>query len=74
MVEDVRGASSAIEPTVLIAAVEALVALKSGDPLRLGWLPRFWTPRGDGALDLLVTAYRPHPSSSDAYSAEIQIK
>jgi DNA-binding CsgD family transcriptional regulator len=62
IVTDVRGTTAAIEPTVLIPAVEAICALRRGSSdafaraVGLGKIA-FET----GALDLLVTAYRACP-------------
>jgi LuxR family maltose regulon positive regulatory protein len=62
LVEDVRHSSSAIEPTVLIAAVEAIVALKSRDPAASRQIAALAESAvRTGGLDLLVTAYRSTP-------------
>jgi DNA-binding NarL/FixJ family response regulator len=62
LVDDVRDSSAAIEPRVLIAAVDAIIALKSRDPSaaeRIAGLLE--TATQAGGLDLLVTAYRSAP-------------
>jgi LuxR family maltose regulon positive regulatory protein len=78
LVEEVRGLSSAIEPTVLVSAVDAIVALKSGEPnahRQMAALAE--SAMRTGALDLLVSAYRSTPEllglllSGTAYRAEL---
>jgi ATP/maltotriose-dependent transcriptional regulator MalT len=62
LIDEVRGASSAIEPTVLIAAADAIVALRGRDPTALERIATFaQSALQTGALDLLVTAYRSTP-------------
>ena len=62
MVEDIRESSSAVEPAVLIPAVDAITALKRKSEGAIDLVGRlvdvaFTT----GALDLLVTTYRSTP-------------
>jgi DNA-binding NarL/FixJ family response regulator len=62
LVDDVRGLSRAVEPVVLISAVDAICALRTHDSEaieRVVDLER--TAFRTGALDLLVTAYRSTP-------------
>ncbi len=62
LVEQARGLSKAVEPAVLISAVDAVCALKVHDPdviERVQELEEVAFRRG--ALDLLVTAYRASP-------------
>jgi len=62
IVSDVRGLTHAVEPAVLVAAVEAIVALKrrDGDAIeRVVELEE--TAFSAGAVDLLVAAYRSTP-------------
>jgi ATP/maltotriose-dependent transcriptional regulator MalT len=62
LAEEARGSSSAIEPTTLISAVDAIVALKSRDqaaPRHIADLVQRAFERG--ALDLLITTYRSTP-------------
>ncbi|MFO7573443.1 MAG: hypothetical protein R6W48_12715, partial [Gaiellaceae bacterium] len=62
LMDEVRGSTSAIEPTVLIAAVEAVCALKSRDPTKLERVQALELAAfGTGAVDLLVTTYRSNP-------------
>jgi ATP/maltotriose-dependent transcriptional regulator MalT len=62
LVDEVRGASSAIEPTVLSAAAEAIVALRGHDRTAHEQIARFAkSALRTGALDLLVTVYRSAP-------------
>jgi LuxR family transcriptional regulator, maltose regulon positive regulatory protein len=61
-IDEVRGLSSAIEPTVLISVVDTIVALKSGDRSayqQAAALADLALTRG--AQDLLVAAYRSTP-------------
>jgi DNA-binding NarL/FixJ family response regulator len=61
-VEGIRGMSTAIEPTVLIAAVDAIVALKGGKVNASELASNFVDSAFEhGALDLLVAAYRSTP-------------
>jgi DNA-binding NarL/FixJ family response regulator len=78
LVDEVRGLSSAIEPTVLVSAVDAIVALKSGEPTAHRQIAALAeSAMRTGALDLLVTAYRSTPEvlglllSGTAYRAEL---
>jgi DNA-binding NarL/FixJ family response regulator len=60
--DTVRELSKAIEPTVLIAAVDAIFALKEHDVDAVDRVTRFEEIAFDrGALDLIVTAYRSTP-------------
>ncbi len=62
LVEEVRDTTRAIEPAVLIPAVEAVCALRSGEPDgldRVANLGRIGF--ATGAVDLLVTSYRACP-------------
>jgi DNA-binding NarL/FixJ family response regulator len=62
LVDEIRGSTSAIEATVLVAAVDAIVALKSRDPAAPRYITDFVEVAiGRGAFDLLVTAYRSTP-------------
>jgi ATP/maltotriose-dependent transcriptional regulator MalT len=62
IIDRVRGTTSAIEPTVLISAVDAIAALKLGDPSAPTIVERLEREVfGTGATDLLVTAYRASP-------------
>jgi DNA-binding NarL/FixJ family response regulator len=62
LVEEVRGLSHAIEPTVLIGAVDAISALKSHDADAVDRVLDFErTAFQRGAVDVLVTAYRSTP-------------
>ena len=62
LIDEIRGLSRAIEPSVLIAAVEAIVALKSGSRDVVGRVTDLFETAMDlGAPDLLVTAYRSTP-------------
>jgi LuxR family transcriptional regulator, maltose regulon positive regulatory protein len=62
LVDEVRGLSHAIEPVVLISAVDAIVALKSGSRDVSERVTEFYeTAVNVGASDLLVTAYRSTP-------------
>jgi DNA-binding NarL/FixJ family response regulator len=62
LAEEVRGLSLAIEPTVLIAAVDAIVAVKSGSPAASGLVATLAeAAMTRGGADLLVTAYRSTP-------------
>lgn len=61
-VEGVRGVSSGVEPRVLIAAVEAVCALRSRDGRALSRLAELESVVLEtGAFDLLVTTYRATP-------------
>jgi ATP/maltotriose-dependent transcriptional regulator MalT len=60
--DTVRELSKAIEPTVLIAAVDAIFALKEHDVDAVDRVTRFEEIAFDrGALDLIVTVYRSTP-------------
>jgi DNA-binding NarL/FixJ family response regulator len=62
LVEELHGSSSAIETRVLVPAVEAVIAVKSGDAqvgMQIAILLE--SAFDTGALDLLVTAYRSAP-------------
>ena len=62
LVNEVRGSTSAVEPTVLMSAVDAIVALKSRDPeapMRVADFVELANRRG--ALELIITAYRSTP-------------
>ncbi len=62
LVEEVRDSTRAIEPAVLIPAVEAVCALRSGEPDGLDRVANLGrTAFATGAVDLLVTAYRACP-------------
>ncbi len=62
LVEEVRGASQAIEPRVLGLAAEAVVALRGKDPGAAEHAHQFLRAAlGTGAIDLLVTTYRAVP-------------
>jgi DNA-binding NarL/FixJ family response regulator len=62
LVDEVRGSTSAMEPTVLVSAVDAIVALKSRDPAAPRYIADFVElAMRRGAPDLLVTAYRSTP-------------
>ena len=62
LVDRVRGASSAIEPTVLVAAVDAIVALRRRDDSALDRVSDLVESAcSRGALDLLVVVYRSTP-------------
>jgi ATP/maltotriose-dependent transcriptional regulator MalT len=59
---EIRGRSSAVEPALLIAAVDAISALKKHDPEAVERVVELETMAfRRGALDLLVTAYRSAP-------------
>jgi DNA-binding NarL/FixJ family response regulator len=59
---EMRGLSKAIEPNVLIAAVDAICALKEHDPDAIELVRHLERVSfGRGALDVLVTAYRCSP-------------
>jgi DNA-binding NarL/FixJ family response regulator len=61
-VEDIRGKSSAIEPVVLVAAVDAVVSLKRRGSTAVDDVSYFVDEATrTGALDLLVSAYRSAP-------------
>jgi len=62
IVEESRGSTRAVEPAVLMAAVDAICALKAREPdaiERIAHLEE--TAFSTGAVDLLVTAYRSTP-------------
>jgi ATP/maltotriose-dependent transcriptional regulator MalT len=62
LIDSVRGTTRAVEPTVLIPAVEAVCAVRGGDSDsidRAVFLAQ--TAFDTGAVDLLVTAYRSCP-------------
>jgi LuxR family transcriptional regulator, maltose regulon positive regulatory protein len=62
LVEKVRGSSSAIEPAVLVAAVDAISGLKRRSPAAIDRVTDLVTIAfSTGAIDLLVTAYRSAP-------------
>jgi DNA-binding NarL/FixJ family response regulator len=62
VIDGVRGLSSAVEPTVLTAAVDAVVALKSGHPDAVQKAAQLVEEAfSTGAVDLLVTTYRSNP-------------
>jgi DNA-binding NarL/FixJ family response regulator len=62
LVVEIAGMSKAIEPNVLIAAVDAICALKEHDPAAVERVLQFeQVAFGRGALDVLVTAYRSTP-------------
>jgi LuxR family transcriptional regulator, maltose regulon positive regulatory protein len=62
LIDDIRGGSSAIEPAVLVAAVDALVSLKRRSETAVEDVGEFVVRAfSTGALDLLVTAYRSTP-------------
>lgn len=62
LVDEVRGMSRAIEPRVLISAVDAIVALESGASSAYEQVTAFMEDVVvTGAYDLLVTAYRSTP-------------
>jgi DNA-binding CsgD family transcriptional regulator len=62
LIEEIRGTSSAIEPKVLTAAVDALIGLKSRSTDAMGLVHAFLQiALRTGASDLLVTAYRAAP-------------
>ena len=62
IVAEVRGTTAAIEPAVLIPAVEATCALRGGSSDALEQAVALGRAAfGTGALDLLVTAYRACP-------------
>jgi DNA-binding CsgD family transcriptional regulator len=61
-VDEVRGKTKAIEPTVLRAGVIAVIALKLRDPQLSSALRDFVARASDaGAVDYIVTAYRSNP-------------
>jgi ATP/maltotriose-dependent transcriptional regulator MalT len=71
MIDRTRGVSSAVEPVVLVAAVDAIVALKDRDPSAADLVVRLIeTALGTGAVDLLVTAYR---ASSELLSVLLRV-
>ena len=62
LVDEIRGLSHAVEPAVLVSAVEAICALKSHDTEAIERVVDLeHTAFRTGALDLLVTAYRSTP-------------
>lgn len=62
LIDSVRGSSSAIEPAVLAAAVDAVVGLKRRSPTAFDLVSELVESAfSTGALDLLVTTYRSTP-------------
>jgi ATP/maltotriose-dependent transcriptional regulator MalT len=62
LVDGIRGSTRAIEPSVLIPAVDAIISLKRREPAALGEVAKFASGAfASGAVDLLVAAYRSYP-------------
>jgi LuxR family transcriptional regulator, maltose regulon positive regulatory protein len=62
LIDEIRDSTSAIEPAILMSAVDAIVALKSRDPAAPRCIDDFVDHAFKrGALDLIVTAYRSAP-------------
>jgi ATP/maltotriose-dependent transcriptional regulator MalT len=62
LLDRVRGLSRGVEPAVLIAAVDAITALREHEPDSLGRVAELESVAFErGALDVLVTAYRASP-------------
>jgi ATP/maltotriose-dependent transcriptional regulator MalT len=62
LIDEIRGLSHAVEPAVLVSAVEAICALREHDVEAIERVRELeHTAFRTGALDLLVTAYRSTP-------------
>jgi DNA-binding NarL/FixJ family response regulator len=62
LIDEIRGLSHAVEPAVLVSAVEAICALRAHDVQAIERVRELeHTAFRTGALDLLVTAYRSTP-------------
>ena len=62
LIDEIRGLSQAVEPAVLVSAVEAICALKTHEAAAIESVVALHdTAFRTGALDILVTAYRSTP-------------